>query len=141
MRITGDGTVNICCNLGIGTITPQAALEVRGNIKLGGIGQYFAPSGEENLRIVRGIVGTTGNIIGGSGFTVTHDASGQYTVTFNTSFSGPPAVIATGVGDGTSVAMAAPVTSISAIFLVSDLRPDAGSHADRTFHFIAIGPR
>jgi len=139
MRITGDGTVNICCNLGIGTITPQAALEVRGNIKLGGIGQYFAPGGEENLRIVRGVVGATGNIIVGSGFTVTKGAtnSGQYTVTFNTPFSGPPAVTATAeLGASTT----AGVTSSSANFQIYGLN-DGVFATDRAFHFIAIGPR
>ena len=41
-------------NVGINTDTPTAKLDVRGDVKLGSAGQFFAPSGEENLRILRG---------------------------------------------------------------------------------------
>src|SRR5262249_52377208 len=56
-------------NVGIGTTSPQAKLDVRGDVKLGTNGQLFAPGSEENLRIIRGEVDKDGNIFLGSGFT------------------------------------------------------------------------
>src|SRR5204863_1184179 len=38
-------------NVGIGTVSPQVKLEVRGDVKLGSGSQLFAPGGLENLRI------------------------------------------------------------------------------------------
>jgi len=40
--------------VGIGTDQPTAALDVRGDIRFGTSGQYFAPAAEERLRLVRG---------------------------------------------------------------------------------------
>src|SRR5262249_25424851 len=81
-------------NVGIGTTSPQAKLDVRGDVKLGTNGQLFAPGSEENLRIIRGEVDKDGNIFLGSGFTAERLGIGEYRVSFNTPFSGIPTVTA-----------------------------------------------
>jgi hypothetical protein len=135
--------------VGIGTITPGAALDVRGDIKLGTTGQYLATGGEENLRIIRGVFGETGNIIVGSGFTVSRTppasggvAQGDYTVTFSTAFSGAPAVTAvsdfgsSSLNDSFVQTFGATATSVR--FFVRQLD---GTLVDAPVHFIAIGPK
>src|SRR5581483_5863172 len=91
--------------VGIGTPSPGAALDVRGDIHLGPSGQFNAPAGEERLRIIRGVINAVGVPIVGSGFTVTHPATGQFTVNFTTSFSGAPAVTATADSGGGATRM------------------------------------
>src|SRR5436190_11413914 len=91
MTIQDNGRV------GIGTDSPQARLDVRGDVKLGNSGQFFATSGEENLRIVRGTVDANGNILQGSGFQVSHPSTGAYDITFNTPFFALPAFVATAI--------------------------------------------
>ena len=95
LDVAGDAVID--GRVGLGTPTPQAKLDVRGSIKLGNNGELFGAGGEENLRIVRGVVGFNGNIIVGSGFTVelSNETSGKHTITFNTPFAGAPAVTAT----------------------------------------------
>ncbi|MEO8434286.1 MAG: hypothetical protein ABI596_05280 [Pyrinomonadaceae bacterium] len=131
-------TVTSNGNVGIGTTTPQARLDVRGDVKLGGSGQYFATSGEENLRIVRGVISEGGSIIVGSGFQVSHPGNGQYIITFDTPFAGPPAVTGTGHFPIITVVMTAGVTAATLAIRVTTLD---GPPVNNTFQFIAIGPR
>ncbi|MCA1849510.1 MAG: hypothetical protein LC672_00300, partial [Acidobacteria bacterium] len=92
---TGDVGINTGAEL------PKARLEVRGDIRLGPSGQYHATSGEENLRIVRGVVNgecpSCGpvQIIAGSGFQASRIDDGDYLITLNTPFAGIPAVVVT----------------------------------------------
>jgi hypothetical protein len=111
-----------------------------GRVTIGASGQLYVPAGEENLRIVRGVVSGAGGIIVGSGFTVSHvtPTSGQYTVTFNTAFNGAPAVTATADLNGRIISTAGVVSS-SANFQTRD--SVSGLATDAAFHFIAIGPR
>ncbi len=129
-------------NVGVGTTGPAAKLDVRGDIKLGSSGEFFASSGEENLRIVRGTVGERGGIIEGRGFDVENSDEGTYIITFTTPFAGTPSVSAT--ADFTSsvisaIAQTQSVTAASATLKLF-LRTD-GSSVNREFNFIAIGPR
>lgn len=129
--------------VGIGTTAPQARLDVRGDIRLGSSGQFRAAAGEENLRIIRGVVNASGGISAGSGFTVSHVDEGHYTVTFNTPFSGLPSVTATGDSDGLAaeyIAETFVVTSNSASILTR-LISGGGGYSDMKFNFIAVGPR
>lgn len=135
--------INSVNNVGIGTAAPTAKLDVRGDIRLGASGQLRATSSEENLRIVRGVVNGNGSIIVGSGFTVSHGTEGQYTITFATPFTGPPAFTATandfGLGD-TQVVSTVGVTSTT-VGVFTKTAGITGGTTDMTFHFIAIGPR
>lgn len=133
--ITSGGTV------GIGTTAPTAMLDVRGDIRLGPAGQFRAASGDESLRIVRGVISEGGAIITGSGFSVSHPSEGNYVITFNNSFSAPPAVTATAeLGSFTAFAMTDGVTAAAATIAVIN-KQQADLYVDETFHFIAIGPR
>ena len=73
-------------NVGVGTSTPASKLEVRGDIRLGPLGEYFAPESGEALRIIRGEVLAAGSISSGSGFTVSKTGTGTYTIFFSTPF-------------------------------------------------------
>lgn len=130
-------------NVGIGTTTPTAKLEVRGDIRLGPTGQFRAISGEENLRIVRGVFDASGNIIVGSGFSVAHPSNGRYDITFTSPFTGAPAVTVT--GDVNLDASNPPFVVVNGV--TSSIAHVAAKSADLTanynlpIHFIAIGPR
>jgi hypothetical protein len=141
MVINGSG------NVGIGTASPTSKLDVRGDIRLGPSGQYRAVSGEENLRIVRGVFGGTDpiRILAGSGFTVSHVSEGKYNITFTTPFSGPPSVTAlsnvySGFPlSGRFIALDG-VTGDGFYLLTTTTESDHLLDASAV-HFIAIGPR
>src|SRR5262245_27021364 len=82
-------------NLGVGTTSPLGRLDVRGNIRLGPSGEFFAPAALENLRVIRGVVHESGGVLSGSGFSAQHVDVGKYVVTFTTSFLAAPVVVAT----------------------------------------------
>jgi hypothetical protein len=106
-------------NLGLGTATPAAKLDVRGDIRMGPSGQFRATSSEENLRIVRGFIGGGGDILIGSGFQVSHPARGEFNITFNTPFAGRPVVAATCVAEvNDALVTVKDVTGVTANFLV-----------------------
>ena len=138
--INTDGGVGI----GTGTTTPQAKLDVRGNVKLGNGGQLFAPGGEENLRIIRGYVASDGTVLAGSGFTIEHTVEGVYFIRFPTPFSTFPVVVATPEDGGASIPVkiieTAPRGDGSGCRISMFNRSD-GSYASWAFNFIAIGPR
>lgn len=125
-------------NVGIGTSTPASRLDVRGDIHLGSSGQFLAPGGVENLRIIRGIVGSTGTVLEGSGFTVTKGAAGFYTINFSSSFADLPAVV---VSPQSGLDRIATCTSVTAASTGIFTRDSAGAVVDNQFDFIAIGPR
>lgn len=131
-------------NVGIGTTTPQARLDVRGDIRLGPSGQFRATAGEENLRIVRGFVNEHGVRITGSGFTTVRNSTGNYTIQFTVPFAAPPIMTCTAeliptaapgyvVTDGVGASSA-----VVKIFFPLDV---GIAFIDNAFSFIAIGPR
>jgi hypothetical protein len=125
-------------NVGIGTDSPTSKLEVRGDVKLGNSGQFYAAGGEENLKIVRGVVVSTGTTLAGSGFTSVRDSTGAYTVTFTPAFSAYPAIVATAEG---SASINVAVVLYSGYFKVYTSYASSSALVDNAFHFIAIGPR
>lgn len=138
MSITNGG------NVGIGTTAPGAKLDVRGNIRLGASGEYLAAAGDENLRIVRGVIDGNGSRLAGSGFTSTRIAEGAYTITFTTPFASRPSVTATAHSFGwpqdprfayvNESVTGGDFTQVAVVF------PD-GERTDSDFSFIAVGPR
>jgi len=129
-------------NVGIGTSTPTAKLEVRGNIQLGANGQFFAAASTENLRMVRGTIADNGNKIVGDGFTSQRTQEGRYLITFNTPFADLPSITATAdvvPGLGGHVAMPENVTKNDSEVWIFRVNGDIWK--DRAFHFTAVGPR
>jgi hypothetical protein len=129
-------------NVGIGTSTPAAKLEVRGDVRMGSVGELFAASSSENLRIVRGKVSSTGVTLLGSGFTSARTGTGAYTITFNTGFpavGGTPDITVSAEGSSTFVLAMVSLASPS----VCTVRTVNASNTavDATFHFVAAGPR
>lgn len=97
--------------------------------------------GEENLRIVRGTVAGNGTIaqggVGGPYFSVS--GANEYTITFNTAFSGIPTVTATSSQAGYLVIT---INSVSTTgFKVQSRLSDNNNFAAGQFSFIAVGPR
>lgn len=126
-------------NVGVGTFTPAAKLDVRGDIRLGSTGQYYAPGSEENLRIVRGRVNSPGSILAGSGFTVSHPSAGVFSIDFVPDFAALPVVTVTMdyTNDGAFVGM---TNGLTVGFTGIRVTTGGGTLTDRTFNFTAIGP-
>jgi hypothetical protein len=129
-------------NVGIGTTTPAARLDVRGDILLGPSGQYRATAGEERLRIVRGAVIENGPDVG-TGFSVTGGGTftGDYVITFTTPFSATPTVTATAhMNTNTNTVRSAMIVERdSAHVRIVTFYDQVSQRA--SFDFIAIGPR
>ncbi|MCC6652799.1 MAG: hypothetical protein IT348_16725 [Candidatus Eisenbacteria bacterium] len=136
LRVTSTG------NVGVGTSTPASKLEVRGDVRLGPTGQYFAPSSSENLRFIRGKVSSAGGVLFGSGFTASRTAVGVYSLTFSPTFPAGqfPIVTASAESNGT-VARFAMVNTPTNVAVVIRIVNGSGSAADTDFYFIAVGPR
>jgi hypothetical protein len=139
----GQGRVTVTNTgfVGIGTASPAAMLDVRGNIRLGNSTiQYNAAAGDETLRIVRGNIDAAGSLISGGGITVSHLATGDYRIFFNNSFTGTPSVTATAdlVSIGVIAMVDNVITSSARVRLFT--RAD-GAPIDGPFSFIAVGPR
>jgi hypothetical protein len=138
MRITPAGDV------GIGTSAPAAALDVRGDIKLGPNGEFFDIASDEKLRMVRGAVNSFGNVLKGAGFTVTHAATGVYEIDFSSSFSEEPIITVT-PRQFDSSKFACFATVDDPFSFGKTVRIQIWSHTgvsvDADFYFIAIGSR
>ena len=89
-------TIKASGDVGVGTDGPTAKLDVRGSIRLGLSGQYYAPGGINDWAIIAGNVDSNGAILIGAGFTVNYNPFGpNYTITFNAAFASPPVVTVT----------------------------------------------
>jgi hypothetical protein len=147
--LDGAGVTRVslgCCNttyfnygdVGIGTTTPAAKLDVRGDIRLGPSGQFQAAAGFKNLRLLRGTIDGNGSIVAGSGFTSQRLSTGTYRITFFTPFSGTPSATTSGAEPN----IYAVVSSRSVSSATFQLRaPDFVSVTDGDFDFCVIGPR
>jgi hypothetical protein len=127
-------TANTLGSIGIGTDSPTAKLDVRGDIRMGPGGEIRAAGGEENLRIVRGAVNAEGGIVSGAGFTVSLIRNGIFRIAFNPPFAERPSVTVTPHSPSEPVhAMLQAVTESAVRVGIYE--------GDTTFDFIAIGPR
>jgi len=135
---TFSGQNNFTGNIGLGTTaTPTARLDVRGDIRLGPTGQYFAPSAGENLRIVRGKINANGTIKAGSGFSCNQPSTGVYAITFNQAFPEEPTITFT---PEWYRVYASTDNASSNGFQANFLNQNVGFE-NTAFDFIAIGPR
>ena len=102
-------------------------------------GGYRQPgSGGETLRIIRGRVNLSGGILTGSGFSSVRLSVGLYEITFDTGFTGIPAVVVTSSAIG-AISTSTPVLTSNLVHV--ELRLSTTSTlADASFSFIAIGP-
>jgi|GEM_PF-3072485 len=135
-------------NTGIGVTTgspPTAKLDVRGDIKLGASGQFFAVGGQENLRTLRGIVSvvSTPAVVRGAGFSVARFpgvVTGNFVVSFTTPFTDIPSVTCNAyTGDGTPRIVS--LIDVTANSFTIYIQTTAGALIDNSFSFIAVGPR
>lgn len=96
-RPSGDIVFNpFSGNVGVGTASPTAKLEVHGSVKLGNAGEFFAIKSPMNDRILRGFINANGTINtaqSSTGFTITHTLTGVYTINFNQPFTSPPTLV------------------------------------------------
>ncbi|MEO5989425.1 MAG: hypothetical protein ABIU54_02905 [Candidatus Eisenbacteria bacterium] len=128
-------------SVGIGTTAPTQKLDVRGDVKLGSSGQYFAAGGQENFKIVRGTVGSGGAITEGTGFTATRTGVGAYTLTFSPAFptNERPSTAVTAVGSITDMKFAMVLGPSSNTSVFVRIFTAAGVAADASFDFVAVG--
>jgi hypothetical protein len=142
MTLTTEG------NLGIGTTSPDVRLEVHGNIKLGGSGQYYAPGGMNNWRVIGGRVASTGTPAQGSGFGAAKVGDFYY-VTYNDAFTEIPVVTVSGLNGNHDGELPPPGYFQWPVVTFSD---ENGFHVrfvstsgsalyEERFSFIVLGPR
>jgi hypothetical protein len=129
--------------VGIGTNSPRAKLEVRGDIQLGLAGDLFALGGLQSLRVLAGQVGDDGTYSAGSGFNSSRTTEGRYTVSFTSAYTVAPIVIACAV-DASGQDNIVTVRNIDSdgfqIVARDATGSEAGDRQDTAFAFIALGP-
>ena len=132
--------------LGVGTLAPAEALDVRGEVKLGPAGSYFGVGALDNSRMISGKVPEDGNA-SGLGWQAFHLPlqTGSYLVTFPVPFTATPVVVATLV-DPLNEDNTLCVTGVSGggfTVVIKDIiaTGDNTEPQDSAFNFIAIGPR
>lgn len=124
-------------NVGIGTTQPTERLEVAGRIKMAGgaTGAAITAAGStEALRIVRGQVSGAGAVTIGTGFTVTRNAPGVYTVSFSPAFGDTPIITFHVAGT-----MNQPLVSQNGSKFTITTSGSTGLPTDLSFSFIAVG--
>jgi hypothetical protein len=153
LNIGIDQLAVVSGNVGIGTSTPAAKLDVRGDIKLGAAGEYLASGADEKLRIVRGTIlvtpGGAVSIESGAGISVAHPTQYQFVITLAKPFPSPPTVIASNTYErldeqygGKVVDTYTRYITPSEVTIVSSAA--AISSTDKLpsrIHFVAFGPQ
>ncbi len=133
-------------NVGIGTRSPSARLDVAGNLRFNGLDAVGA---ESRTRLVWGAVRSTGSSSVPGQFTAVRTHEGRYVVTFASAFAGPPVVVASRVF-GDLVVDASTSAEPGETVVVDQVLPDrvvivtankGAVRADGGFTFLAIGPR
>jgi len=145
-NIGGGGNKNFIVQTdgytGIGTTSPAAKLDVRGDVRLGPSGEFLATVGSENVRVLRARISSSGSVLSGSGISVSHTQTGVYLLNFAPAFptlNPAPTVI---VSPSTSVIPCFAIVSgesWSGVF-VRIMNP-SGTLIDMTFNVIVAGSR
>jgi hypothetical protein len=138
MRMTAGGRV------GVGTALPAERLDVRGEIRLGANGDFFALGGLQPLRLVAGHVTAAGNLLRGQGFGPIRTNQGQYHVSFSVPFTTPPIVVVAPVdadGEDNLLTVRNLVAGGFDVTARDTTPPNEGDLLDTAFTFVAFGPR
>lgn len=142
-------------NVGIGTPSPQAKLDVRGDIRFGSGAQYFPTAADQPFAIVYGTVDDLNSghctsppipIRAGSGFSVQPSPdvtlAAAYLITFDRPFLSPPSVVASSFWDSFFGGKHVTIISITTTgFHAQVFASLEGRNICRQFSFIAIGVR
>lgn len=143
-RLLVDGHTG---NVGIGTQTPTARLDVAGELRFANL---FGVGSASPVRVVWGAVEADDSVFTGQGFTVTDaGGAGRTQLNFTPAFADRPTVVVTrvhgsiGVNAGNAVTAAETavvdiVTADRAVVVTADVD---GDRVDGSFTFVAIGPR
>ena len=128
--------------VGIGTFSPASALEVRGDVRLGTFGEFLATSSAETSASCAARCSRRARSPRGSGFTVSHPATGIYNLVFDAVFRHEPSrrlSITPVAASGTVLAMLSslPGTSVVTLRIVTL----TGAATDAAFSFIVMGNR
>ena len=124
-------------NLGVGTTDPLARLDVRGSIRLGASGEFFAPGSSDNSRIITGRVSGNGIALVGTGYTSQRIQAGYYRITYSTPFPSLPIATVTPLG-GTRLVH---VLGISTTVCDVITQNTSGAASDIDIMFTIVGPR
>jgi len=136
MTVFTNGNVSVPGNFtNTGSLVASGGLTVSGTAK---VGNNQIAGGVESLRIIRGeIAGAGGTIDFGSGFSVTKNSTGDFTINYSSGFAGTPAFTATSFG---SLVIPELFISTSTSCQIQFFNP-AGTKVDPAgFDFIAVGP-
>ncbi|MBB2890225.1 hypothetical protein [Flexivirga oryzae] len=139
-------------NLGVGTGSPAARLDVSGDVAVSGnvrLGTLLAAGAEQAVRVLWGVVESGGGIRAGTGYAVTRSAAGRYRITYTNAFTGTPLLLVSRVygdstvdaGGGVNAAQTAVVDQTLADHGVVATANENGVITDGGFTFVAIGPR
>jgi len=120
------------------SISANGNVAMHGILSMGTSPNLYAPVIPENVRIIRGRINSNGSILFGTGFTVTHPTTGQYTVTFSPSYSDTPALTVTA---DSAAAVIATYTSVGPTSAGIRIWNTAGTGIDNVYSFVAIGQR
>ncbi len=144
LTVLNDGKV------GIGTNSPGQKLQVSGNVKVSGKlyvkNDLSVPGGEEDLRMLRGIINTSGSVRDGEGFTSNRPSTGIYDITFTPKFSDNPAASVTQIFEGLNKAGGNTLDNTTIVYIDENYMRvktgmSTGAVSSRRFTFIVIGPR
>jgi hypothetical protein len=141
--VGGGGNKNLVVQtdgfVGVGTTSPGAKLDVRGDVKLGATGEFFAVKSPANDRSLRGAILSTGAIDAtrsSPGFTITRGGTGVYSINFTTPFTSPPTVLVSGTAQCCRARVTATATGTAFVHV---LAYSNDALTDAPFHFIAMG--
>lgn len=107
----------------------------------GAEGKRYPSTGKEDLRIIRGRVDPIGEVVYGSGFSVTRLQEGVYRIEFSTSFDSFPVATANSISVGFSSTYIEFTDVTANSITLQIVRRSDGNLVDGRFYFIALGPR
>lgn len=140
-KINGDIVLQPQRNVGIGTNDPGAKLDVRGDIRLGSNGEYFAMTAATRMHTVAGRVNSGGGVSQGSGFTPQRLSEGHYQIIFTPAFAAAPIVVACAFNHEDNIVSVMSSNASSCVVRCRDVEGSNIGPQDIDFNFIAIGLR